>query len=307
MSETTTAPATGGESTQSETTNPGGDYDAIVEQLNSEGFAASADQDDVDQQTDELESPEGIPAKDTLKVNGKTIEKPYAEIKEMAQKYEATSMKLETAKKEITEARDMKAQLSSQQEAVKNLLGVLQRGDLETVAEFVTNHLNGGEAFNKAVINYSLKLYEQSKMSPEQREAIENRKLVEKYKREAEERQKSDQTRAFEYKVNQWSEHISQEVPKAIKEVGFVDSDFVREHIIATWRTALERGQNPTASAVAAFVKQRLDAAKIVPPAPKAPAVRPTATRESVGLTKSNGHDETGYKSWDEWKRTRGR
>jgi hypothetical protein len=306
MSETASNTATpaGGES--------GGDdaeYQGIVDALNS-GELSTADE---PSDEGEEETPEGIPSKDTLKVNGKTIEKNYSEIKEMAQKYEATQQKLETAKKEAQDARRMKTELTSQQDAVKQLLGVLAKGDIETVADFVDQKLNGGKAFNEAVIKYALKLFEHSKMSPEQREALENKKLIEKYRREAETNQKEQQQRQFEMQVNQWSEHIGLEVPKALKEVGLPDTQFVREHVITTWRNALERGQNPTAAAVASFVKKRLDESGINIGAQKAQAPqqqpRPRATPETTATRSRLQRQEPthDYMPYSEWQKTRGR
>lgn len=282
------------------------DYDATVEHFGSDGFE-TADDADNPEQIDE-ETPEGIPAKDTLKVNGKNIEKPYSEIKEMAQKYEATSMKLETAKKEITEARDMKKQLGSQQEAVKNLLGVLQRGDVDTIVDFVEEHLGGANVFKQKMVQYAIRLGEYARMSPEQREAIENKKLIQKFKADGEARERADKERSWNYEVNQWSQHLNVEVPKAIKLVGLQDSEFTRESIISAWRAAIERGQNPTAAAVASFVKSRLESAKLTGGTIPKPvqAQRPTATRQSVGMKKTNGSAETGYSSWDDWLKTRG-
>lgn len=304
MSETTSQPAVGVETPLNDS---GDNYDEIVEQLDGEGFAPTSDQDDPDQNTDDEETPEGIPAKDTLKVNGKSIEKTYSEIKEMAQKYSATEMKLETAKKEITEAREMKKNIGAQQDAVKSLLGVLQRGDFVRLEDFVKERLGGSEQFNKAAIQYALKLYEDSKMSPEQREAIENKKMIAKYKADAEERQKQEQERSFEFKVNEWNQHLATEVPKALKTVGLPDSEFVREHVISTWRAAIERGQNPTATAVVAFVKKKLEDSKIVNfGQPKSTPQRPRATSESVG-NRQAAQKETGYQSWDHWIKTRGR
>lgn len=226
-----------------------------------------------------------------LKVNGKTIEKSLDEIKALAQQQIAGEAKLEVAKKQIEEAKQAKAQADNQVSAIRQMLTVLQRGDFDTIAEFAHEKLNAGRAFDEGVIKYALKLYEMAQMTPEQREAVENRKLVEKYKRDAEERQRLDRQRAMEYQVNQWTQHIAVEVPKAIKAVGLPDTDLVREHIVSTWRTALENGQNPTPMAVANFVKQRFEAAKLTH-APKAPApTRPKATARSVGMTKPKASD----------------
>ena len=277
-------------------------------ELEAEGFMSEGTSDDAGSDEYDPDHPEGIPAKDTLKVNGKTVERTYDEIKAAAQMYEATNVKLEQAKKEVAAARDLQQTVQGQQQAIRNIVDVLQRGDLDALGEFAATHLGAGEKFQKAVINYALKLYEYSKMTPEQREAVENKKQVAKYRQEAEQRQQADQQRAFEYKVNQWSEHLNSEIPKAITAVGLPDSDFVREHIIATWRAAIERGQNPTAKAVAAYVKERLNAAKLGgQPAPKAQQPqRRKATRESVGLNR-NQQPEQQYMSWSDWQKTRGR
>lgn len=312
MSETVSAPAG---DTSSQAANA--DFGDMVKELGIEDLAPEADEtadkDEVRDEADDGHHPEGIPPRDVLKVNGKEIEQSYAEIKAAAQKYHATEVKLEQAKKQLDEAKQSQQQVAHQQQVIRNLLGVLQRGDFDTIADFATEHLNAGETFNKGVIAYALKLYEMSKMSPEQREAIENKKMLMRMRQEAEQRQKQDQERAFEYRVNQWSEHISTEIPKAIQEVGLVDSPFVREHIVSTWRNAIEAGKNPTAKAVAAFVKKRLDEAKVnygkadtIQQAPQ----RPRATRESVTRSSSTPRAQPqgqGYSSWDDWKANRGR
>lgn len=258
------------------------------------------------------ELPDGIPATDRLKINGKEVERTYAEIKAAAQKYEATEIKLDQAKKQLEEAKGLQAKVGEQQNLIRNILGVLQKGDLDTVGEFVRNYLHAGDVFDQAIVKYALKLYEYDRLSPAEKEAYQNKLAVERYRKEAEERQRLDQDRAFEYRVNQWSEHIATEVPKAIAEVGLVDSPFVREHIVGAWRNAIERGLNPTAKAVAAWVKQRLEEAKVTfapaEPAPeKAPPQRKRATAESVGLRRGNGAEPQPYMSFSDWQKTRGR
>lgn len=253
---------------------------------------------------DPLDDPDSGEEQFSLKVNGKNIKMSRSEVIKNAQLYSATSMKLDQAKKEIEQARADQQHAKTQQEAVKSLLGVLQKGDFDTIAEFVKTHLGNGEAFDQGIIKYTLRQYEESKMSAEQREAIANKKMLQKMRANEEARKKSDQDRAQQLAVNQWSEHINTEIPLAIAAVGLPDSDFVREHIISTWRAAIERGQSPTAKAVAAYVKTRLDAAKMTmtPAAPAEPARRPKATPGSIGNRRPA---ETGYSSWDDWKANR--
>lgn len=288
-------------------------FDQLGAELEAEGLLSdrSEDQDaPIDEENPETDHNDEPTELIKLKVNGKTVEKPLSEVVELAQKYQATEMKLETAKKEITEARKMQESIKGQQDAVKQLLGVMQRGDIATIAEFVTDKLGAGDVFNKSLISYALKLYEDSKMTPEQREAQQNRNLVEKYKREAEARQHEEQQRAFEYQVNQWTETINRDVPKALSDVGLPDTDFIRSHVISTWRTAVDNGQNPTAAAVAAYVKQQLADAKLLnQAAPKVAPTRPRATPESVGLRKQKDalDMETPYMGWEAWKASRGR
>lgn len=315
MSETVSAAADTGAAPPPAATD-GGDLEGLVKALGIEDDAPDASETS-DYETgraredDGEERPEGIPAKDKLKVNGKEVERTYAEIKADAQKYMATELKLEQAKKQLDEAKGLQAKVGEQQQMIRNLLGVLQRGDLETISEFCSEYLNAGEAWNKGVINHALKLYEYSKMTPEQREAIENKRLITKMRAEREQQQKSDAERAYEYRVNQWSEHIATEIPKAIAEVGLADSPFIREHIVSAWRNAIERGLEPTAKAVAAFVKERLEQAGVkfqgaAPgPAPAAPAPRKRATPATVGM--KSAQEPQGYQSFSEWQRTRGR
>lgn len=299
----------------SETLSAPAETNDIVPETNGYDETLKAlDLDPADMEADADESGEDAPEEDdsekiSLKVNGKTEKKTLNEVIELAQKYQATEMKLEVAKKEITEARKMQEGIKEQQQAVKNLLGVLQRGDLETISEFVDTKLNAGAVFNKAIIQYALKLYEYEKMSPEQREHLENKKQVARYKQEAEDRQKQDAQREYQYKVNQYQEQIATEVPKALKEVGLPDTDFTREQLVSTWRAAIERGQTPTATAVAAFVKKRLEESKInfgqTKPAIPAVPQRPKATPKSVGMKTEPA--ETGYVAWDSWLKTRGK
>lgn len=300
MTDTAAAPIVGVEGDSAD-----GEYDAIIKQLDGEGFEPIADQDDPDQQRED-DAPEEE-AKITLKVNGKNIQKTQAEVVKMAQLYSATEMRLETAKKEVEDARATKAQLQEQQNGVRNLMGIMQRGDIDKISEFVHEKLGTGDVWDKAIVQAALKLYEISKMSPEQREALENRKLVSKLRAEAEERTQTEQQRAFQYQQNQWSQHIDVELPKAISLVGLPNTPYIRDQILREWSAALNRGQLPTAAAVANYVKKQLEEAKmlgqtapkmLVPP-------RPRATKDSVGLR--NGKvEETGYLGWDEWKRTRG-
>jgi hypothetical protein len=310
MSESMTADApanSGTESSQPATESPASDYEGFIKQHGEENFEAR-DDDSYEDREPEEETPEGIPAKDTLKVNGKEITKPYSEIKEMAQKYSATEMKLETAKKEISEARQAKEQFAKREEAVRNLLAIIQKGDFETINEFASTTLGMGDNFNRAVIQYALKLYEQSKMTPEQKRAAENEKLISRYRQQEEERKRADEQRAFQYQVNQYEQHIAVELPKAIKQVGLPDNEFIREQVIITWRNAVEQGQTPTAAAVAAHVKDKLNKAKVSYSPPAAKPVtqpRPVATRQSTGRMQQQA--ETGYKSWDDWIKTRAR
>lgn len=308
MDEINTAVGVEGQSSNDDTSNDT-EYNDIIKQLDTEGLNPIGDQDDPDQKTEgDVEDEEDAEPRIKLKVNGKTIEKTQAEVVKMAQLYSATEMKLETAKKEILEAREVKSQLQTQQNAVRDLLGVMQRGEIDKISEFVHEKLGAGDLWDKAIVKAALQLYEVAKMSPEQREALENRKLVTKLRAEAEERTKSEKQRAYDYEVNQWSEHINIEVPKAIKMVGLPDTAFVREHIISTWRAAIERGQTPTAAAVANYVKKRLDEANMTGGRAeiKQTVTRPKATSTSVGHRNGKVED-TGYIGWDAWVKSRGK
>ena len=314
MSESNTVPVNSNVGVEG-ATPPGSGLDELAKGLEQEGLISERSDDDQPEPENPDDNPdaeEDDSEKIALRVNGKTIQKTMKEVIDLAQKYEATSMKLDTAKKEITDARAVKQKYTEQSDAIKQLMQVMQKGDVDTMHDFVAEQLNASEAFNKGVIQYVLKLWEHSKMSPEQREGVENKKLLAKMRQAEEQRSKQDADRAFEYKINQWTQHIEAEVPKALKEVGLPDSEFIRGHIISTWRAALERGQNPTASAVAAHVKGQLEASKLLSgnqPTKVAPmpAQRPRATNESVGRTKAAPTQETGYGSWDEWVKTRGR
>jgi len=256
------------------------------------------------------EQPDGVPSKDKLKVNGREIEQTYEEIKKAAQLYHATQQRLEQAKQEVQAARQLQEQLTGQQNAVRQLLGVVKACDIDTIASFAADYLGVGKEFDEAVVKRAIQLYNYQKMSPEQRRAVDNEKLVSKLQREAEERSKAEQTREHEYAVARWSEHIAVEVPKAIALVGLPDAPFVREQIISVWRAAIERGQTPTASAVAEYVKKRLDEAKMNLQPATAPTAQPRrkATRESVGLKSGNGADsQQGYMNWSEWTKSRGK
>jgi len=296
-----------------------GDYGETANRL---GFGSGTDEEVPEEAkssyTDGVEPEEGAETDEEgeleadlveLKVNGKRIEKPMSEVVALAQKQIAGEAKLEQAKAEIEEARKVRQQADTQISAVKQLLQVVQRGDLDTIAEFARERLGAGDAFDRSVIQYALKLYEMSKMSPEQREALENKRMIEKYRMEAQERQRLDQERAMEYQVNKWSEHIATELPKAIQQSGLPDTAFVREHIISAWRTALEQGKNPTPMAVAQYVRQRLEESGMLNSGPKHPTMptKPRATRESVGLRREAGQQDTQYQSWDAWIKNRGR
>lgn len=310
MSETISAPAPAEGAAEA----PISGFDEIAKQLEADGIPPSNMSDEPDDNPDDdpdtADAEEDDGEKITLKVNGKNVQKSMKEVIELAQKYSATEMKLETAKKEITEARAVKEKYQTQSDAIKQLLTVMQKGDVETIHDFVAERLNASEQFNKGVIEYVLRLWEHSKMSPEQKEAHENKKLLTKLRQEQENQKKADADRAHDYAVNQWTQHLDTEIPKALKEIGLPDSEFVRSHIIQTWSAALNNGQNPTALAVANYVKGQLEAAKIN--FGKADAVptstRPRATPEAVKRKSNGGREEpTGYKGWDEWRATRGR
>lgn len=304
MSDTTSAANPGGEGSDATM------FDEIGQQLQDEGNIVPGIENPEDD-PDAAEEDDGA-ERIALKVNGKTVHKTQKEIIELAQKYSATEMKLETAKKEITEAREIKERYTRQSDAVKELLQTMKLGNIDMIHDFVDERLGASAAFNKGVVDYVVKLYEQSKYTPEQKEAHENKKQLAKMRSEHEQRTKQDAERAQQYQINQWTQHLDTEVPKALKEIGLPDSEFIRGHIISTWRAALERGQQPTAIAVANYVKGQLEASKVSfggqpQRLPAMPAqTRPRATAESVGR-KTNPQKETGYGSWDEWIKTRGR
>lgn len=301
MSETVSAPADAGAA-------PTPTASAMEDMVKALGIEDTAP--DISQTSDAESTGDSGEEMITLKVNGKNIERTRSEVVKAAQLYEATEVKLEAAKKQLEEAKGLQAKVGEQQQLIRNIIGVLQRGDLDTIGEFASEYLNAGDVFNKAVVNYALKLYELSRMSPEQREAFENKRLLTKMRNEAEQRAKQDQERAYEYQVNQWSQHIAVEIPKAIAEVGLVDSPFIREHIVSAWRNAIERGQNPTATAVAQFVKERLDAAKISFGGTQAPQVpqRRHATAQSVKRASGTAAPEPdSYVSFSDWQKSRGR
>lgn len=297
MSETIEAPVSDGSN----------DFDEAVKSLGLENVAPTSDDTSDGETALEQDLPDGVPPKDTLKVNGKETEHSYTEIKAMAQKYAATELKLEQAKNEIAKTREMQTEIAGQQQAVKNLLQVLKSGDLETIGNFADEYLGAGREFQQGVIEYALKIYEYSKMSPEQRESMDNKKLLNKMRQEAETKAQQDQQRAFEYQINQWSEHIASEIPKAMKAVGLPDTPFVREHLVGTWRSAIEQGRNPTATAVAEFVKKRMKEAnmQLSSPAPATPQ-RPRATKQSVANRNGQATEpQQQYMGWAEWQKSR--
>lgn len=309
MSETTT-PAAGGENSEASL------FDDIGQELEAEGniVPRTEAEDDPEDNPDPEQEQEDDSEKITLKVNGKSVQKTMKEVIELAQKYSATEMKLETAKKEITEARAIKEKYTTQSGAIKDLLDVMKNGNIDMIHDFVDQRLGASQAWNKGVIDYVLKLWEQSKYTPEQKEAHENKKQLARMQQEHEERVKADAERAQQYQINQWTQHLDVEVPKALKEIGLPDSEFVRGHVLSTWRAALERGQTPTALAVANYVKSQLEASKLnyqgqpsrIAAMPSQP--RPKATAESVSRRNGTAQPkETGYSSWDDWIRTRGK
>jgi hypothetical protein len=260
--------------------------------------------------TDQPEDDDFGDEKIKLKVNGKVVEKSLNDVIKAAQMYEASAIKLEQAKAQAEQLKTMQGQVQQQQAAIKSVLEVLARGDIQTMAEFAEQHLNAGQVFNQAVIQYALQLYEYSRMSEEQREAADNKKLLAKLQRDAEERGRQDQQRLHEYRVSQWMEHLNVEIPKALATVGLPNNDFVRQQIIGTWRAALEAGQTPTAAAVAAHVKEQLQAANIRLTQPMAPAPRQRATADSVarranGATPPSPASE--YMNFSDWQKSRGR
>lgn len=298
MSESTSAPMDG--ATDSPELTEGFTDDALDQGNEQEALATP----------DEGEEDDFLQDKVKLKVNGKTTEHSMSEVVKMAQQYQATNIKLEQAKQEVQQAKQMQGQLHSQQEAIKAILQVLQKGDIDTIADFVAEHLQAGDRFNQAIIQYALKQYELAKLPPELREAEANKKLLARMRKEAEDRQRVDQQRAYEFKVNQWTDYLNTELPKAMETVGLPNTDWVRDQVIQTWRVALENGQTPTAKAVAQFVQQRLKQANINLQTQQAGPVRQRATQQSVaaGRQRLNGADkqpQEQYISWSDWVKNR--
>src|ERR1700733_3765280 len=180
---------------------PGSGLDELAQGLEQEGLISQTSDDDMPEPENPDDNPdaeEDDSEKISLKVNGKTVQKTMKEVIDLAQKYSATEMKLETAKKEITEARATKQKYTEQSDAIKQLMLVMQKGDVATMHDFVAEQLNGSEAFNKGVIDYVLKLWEHSKMSPQEKEYHENKKQLAKLRQQEEQRSKADADRAFE-------------------------------------------------------------------------------------------------------------
>lgn len=279
-----------------------------------EGESTEKPETDTDQEAlatpePEVEETDPDERKIKLKINGKTVEKAESEVIKMAQLYSATNIKLEQAKVEANKAKEMQGQVTQQQEAIKSILQVLQRGDIATIADFVAEHLNAGPQFEQSVIQYALKLYEMSRMSPAERELIDHKKQLAKFQRDAEERQKADADRSYQMRVNQWSEYLNAELPKAMTTVGLPDNEFIRQQIVQTWQAALANGQTPTAAAVAGYVKQQLEAANIRLSMPPATPGRPRATAASVAAgQKSNGAlkpQSEGYIAFSDYQKNR--
>lgn len=241
-----------------------------------------------------------------LVVNGETITKTLDEVKSLARQYIASEQKLEQVKKQAADIKSQQAVIAKEKGAIKQLLEVFQKGDFDTMAEFAET-IKAGAQFKQGAIQFAMKLYEHSRLSPEQREHIESKRELEKMRQAHAHREKQDSDRAFEYQVGQWTQHIQVELPKAFKELGVPDTAFVREHAIATWKDAVERGQQPTALAVVAHVKARMEEARLLhAPTPTATSrQRPRATPQSVG--KANGKDAGGHINFTEWQKSRGR
>jgi len=243
-----------------------------------------------------------------LTINGKKVEMTLDEVKAAAQREIAGAGKLEQAKKEIAEARTIKETVIQQQTAMRGLLQVIANGDFDALSEFVDTELKAGDKFKQGLVNHAVALVKFHQMSPEQKEAIVAKRELERMRKAKAQRDETDKSRAHDYQVNQWTQHLTIEIPRAINEAGLPDSQFVRNQIISTWRMAIDRGQQPTALAVAQYVKSQLDEARMLhapqqPPQPVKP--RPRATRESVGM-KSQGATAQ-YTSFEDRKRSRGR
>lgn len=247
--------------------------------------------------------------KEKITVNGKTYEVSLDELKAAAQREIAGTSKLEVAKKEIAEARDMKAQFTKQQSAVKSLLTLIASGNIESLADFVdgdlAKHVKGAnpDTFKRGLVDYVQKLYQQSKMTPEQREGVEAKKEAARLRQHMAERDKSEQQKQDEYQINLANEHINIEYPKAIAAVGLPDTPFIKSQIMSTWRDAIERGHNPTCTAVAAHVKKELEAARMMPQQGRQQAARPKATPQSVH--KDAPRESSQYTSFEDMVRAR--
>ena len=299
----------------------GGDtgFDSMIAEMEQNGLLSDADKMTDEEIAAQSEEPKEIDPeleadveeKIALKVNGKTIHKTMAEVKEMAQKYEATEMKLETAKREIEQARKAQLELQKKDTAITDFLKTLAAGDIMTIAEFVEDHLKAGPAFKKGVINFAVKQYEYEKMTPEQRKAYDNEKLVNRYKAAEEARMKAEKDSQFNAQVEKFSQQIATDLPKALTTVGLPNNDYIRGQVIQVWENAIANGKNPTAEAVANHVKKTLEEAGInlntgaKKSAP--PPQRPKASPETAKKFAANNQDKKSYIPYSEYRKQRGK
>lgn len=238
-----------------------------------------------------------------IKVNGKSMQMTVPELIKDAQMYHATNIKLDQAKKTIKEAEAHRRETDSVRTGMKTLLDFVQNGDFEQIEEFIERYSPEKQnEFNMGVIKHALKLHEYNQMPPEKREYIQTKKELDRIKKENESRTKSETDKAYNSKVEGFSQQLATELPKAITAAGLPDTAYIRNQIVNTWTQALSSGKIVDCATVVNFVKKQLTEANMLPKAGVQKA-KPKATLESVGLTGKT--KAPAYKSWSDMQAER--
>ena len=184
-----------------------------------------------------------------LKVNGREIEAPLADVIKQAQQYQASEVKLENLKQ-------AKAKVDQTLQQVQAMGNILKSGNPEQISEIFKAL---GVDFTKVAAKHVKQLFDRDMMPPEQRKQYELEQQVKQLRAQQEQQRQMEMARIQQYHDQKAAEELQIEIPKALKEVKLNTSPEIIARIAQVWQSALRAGKNPTAVQVASFVKQQVE------------------------------------------------
>ncbi len=184
-----------------------------------------------------------------LKVNGQETEAPLSEVVKMAQKYQASEVKLEGLKA-------AKAQIDSQMAQVRQIGQILKSGNVDHIEKIFENF---GIDFSKLALVKTKMLFDHDMLSPEQKKMVGMEKQLKQHQAHQEMLRQQEFQRVQAYHDQKASEELGIEIPKALREVDLKASPEIIARIAQVWQSALRAGKNPTATQVAQYVKGQVE------------------------------------------------